>query len=488
MPERESSRGENTSSLSQTKTFQERVEEFKLWSDDQNFKSQEYERRRNEKIQKKGLLRVDKLLNRARSLYLPSAIGVVFGTVLLLYSAVNRLGEEDSSLINKHVIIKTLGGLVTGLGLLTLMATAAYTYHRENKVRRRNGYPTLFESTRAGGGGALFGVHQNENLAVTREFVDRRRTTEFLASNRSPGIGIQVVSGEEITQLVEPSHVFVSSQQLKRLSSVNPTLTWLDKHGSYFHELGPQLKRQSSDSVLDQSFARSITNSCAETSFIADVETMEYEPFPNDAQCLDANENRAVKQELTNRTEVQIKNYKASIPLLQHRTKDSNILFNIEQYSESVNSNSGRGQCKAQYNLENKELYTDNPGVSICSTDSSGYTSSDFYHLVEKEYPRDISKHKKHKLILKPKQCHAPYSPTGSTVTHREQCGDTQTSEERCHRLMQQHSCKKAHDALRAPVPEHVVCVLEEDDGASLLPPVSPDISTLPYLRLNLKS
>ena len=493
-------------SPTQTKTFQERVEEHKLWSDDQTFKSHEYERRRIEKIQKKGVLKADKHLKRARAFYLPSVMTVLAGTALLLYSTVDALGGEDAPLIKNGLLVKAFGGILTGLGLLALMATAAYTYHREDKVRKRNGYPTLFESSRVKGGGSILGIHQRQSIAAVQEFVDRRAATGSHRDSTQPNGVRRMVSEEESGRVIEPLLLSVSTQLRESSSSASSTLSWLNRHGSHFHKLDPLLKRQSSDSALDQSFARSRVHT-PELSREADRVALLHSTVSKEKKSQILNEN----QNSIGKTRIRCKGCLKMLPSFEQHSNEEKVLFKQSHnfnFCECENEHSiSKDEGGKFVGLQQTNLH-DHPGVSVCSTDSSGYTGSECNYVIHKEL--NLGTNGTTTFGIKPDAAQPAAWPTiPSTLIHSELCEEMrqiyclqcqhpcEAGNQPCRQELNKHpkyfeelmrmdcdSCGKSQ-VLISTAAVHATRISKDYDSASLSPPVSPNISALPYLSTN---
>ena len=395
MPTSKSNDEKRNSTTSQTKTHKDRVEEYKLWNDDQTFKSREFERRRMEKIQKKGVLKADKLLQRAHGFYMPSILVLLGGTALLLYSSVDALGGEDEALAKNRLVVHIIGGVITGSGLLGLMATAAYTYRREDRVRKKNGFPSLFESSRIKGGGSMFGVRQRENIAVVQEFVDRHSTTEPLNDTGKPAAVKRMLSEGERTEATEPLLQSISSQLRESFSSASTTVTWLNRHEPQFCRLAPLLKRQTSDSALDQSFARSRAHT-PEQSATAIREDSLNKVILSGQHSQDATENHLLGLKSVKPVLKFNNGCKELTPLERYQCK-GNALLSKHQFSsyhcsgiEYQNKIANKDCVNIGKSIQwtSKLIHPSNPGMSLSSTDSSGYTSSECHHGVQPDLPR----------------------------------------------------------------------------------------------------
>ncbi|XP_005092601.1 uncharacterized protein LOC101852453 [Aplysia californica] len=241
--EKESGREEKSnkkSSKDEKKKFMKQVEEFKLWNDQETFQDKEYERRRLEKGKWKDLLKSDQRLQRCKKCYLPSVIAIVAGVSLILCSSLN--GIADNSIFSEHRrIFQAVGGAVSCLGLIGLMMTAAYTYRREDFVRKRYGFPSLFEASR---NGTTSSSWINESFLIQNEFVDVR-------SNGSASIAGKSVSRMTSIESAESSVDFLGES----FSSTGTAVAWVNKHSVRFQRTSSLHRRQNSDTALNNSLA-----------------------------------------------------------------------------------------------------------------------------------------------------------------------------------------------------------------------------------------
>ncbi|GFN78296.1 hypothetical protein PoB_000480200 [Plakobranchus ocellatus] len=453
--------------------FRQRVEEFKLWSDDQTFKSQEYERRRMEKVRKKGVIKADRPLQRGRALYLPSILIVVAGFSLMIYSSIDALSGKSAPLLNNSLAVKIVASAITAIGVFALMATAAYTYHREDKVRQNNGFLTLYESSRVKGGGSLFGGRHEATMAALREFVDRHPSADGLTAadlnSRRPLR--RMVSANERIEIEEPLLSSVSSHLRESSSSANSTMSWLNKHESQFYRLGPLLRRQSSDSALDRIFARSHLQASSELnevelqSILGKINRMEHQSH-NDKE-----NNRGKNKLIENRL---VECYKECPVLEQHGNNNGTLRGSGHSHSYC---------CQDQLKYTDKELdigerycvfyknrngwansvFPGHPGVCASSTDSSGYTSSECYHAVNAENICTLT------------HIHNSNSTHPIATPH--------VSPNILKNIEEKHPrCRQKDSVVISTAAVHATYTSEENDCTSLLPPASPDISSLPYL------
>ena len=68
--------------------------------------------------------------------------------------------------------LQVVGVVISCLGLVGLMSTAAYTYQREDLLREKIGFPSLFDASRKVGTSAPL----KEDVIVQHQFVDSPET------------------------------------------------------------------------------------------------------------------------------------------------------------------------------------------------------------------------------------------------------------------------------------------------------------------------
>ncbi|RUS69600.1 hypothetical protein EGW08_022637 [Elysia chlorotica] len=495
MPTEQPAGNRDSASLSQTKSFHERVEEHRLWSDNQAFQHHEYERRRLDKLQKKGVLKADKHLKRARALYLPSVLTVLAGAGVLLYSTVDSLGGQDAPLAENRLAAEVIGGVLTALGLLALMAIAAYTYQREDTVRTSNGYPTLFESSRVKGGSSIFGLRQRENIAAVREFVDRREASALDCARPPAPLG-RMLSQEEQGRATDPLLLSASSQLRESFSSASTTLSWLAKHEAHFYRLGPLLKRQSSDSALDRSFVRSHVHSPDQSLKTNREELSDISSTVNSKWKISDENHNMIEQSSALKTRLRCKNcLKILSSISQHGTK--NISLCKERASVHC------AHCDAQYpgDCEHRRAHRAaqraRPGLSIGSTDSSGYTGSECNYLAQRELSPDTPQPAEIRVEFCDGTQESDYTgtecnclsglgsaPPQPALKRVELCDDTRWQHAGGALANSNHwECgPDLEQVFASTAAVHAAWASPHEETASLSPPASPDISALPYL------
>ncbi|CAL1535602.1 unnamed protein product [Lymnaea stagnalis] len=226
-----------------TTKLRERVEEFRLLSNNEALREVEYDKRRGEWTRRGELLKLDKPLQRWKKCYIPSVLSVVGGAFLLFVCSIKGL-SGDSVFFHQKIVFQVIGGVLVGVGVVLIMVTAACTYKREEFIGTKSGFPKPYTSTKSYKRSTSLPTEfmRTQNDADIEDIITRKTNgCQNLRSHTSAESGY---FGSPVESLGES------------FSSTRSARQWIHTHGPMFPAGSGTIRRQSSDTVLDKSFAR----------------------------------------------------------------------------------------------------------------------------------------------------------------------------------------------------------------------------------------
>ena len=135
------------------------------------------------------------------------------------------------------LIFKAIGGSLVCICLVILFVLCAFTYQREDTLRAKIGFPSLYEQSHKG-----ISPPTVKDLTLLDDFVDSPETRNATFT-QSP-----------VVRLESRDSGKYSDDPLQ--GSFSSTATWLDRHSFHFQRSSTQHKRQNSDGINSMAFSR----------------------------------------------------------------------------------------------------------------------------------------------------------------------------------------------------------------------------------------